>query len=73
MPKIIEARKAKGLTQEQLAKILGVTQGAVSQWEKGISHPSYEMLPKVAAALEITLDELIGADPDQLADERQGA
>ena len=60
MKTIEEARKAKGMTQEQLAKLLGVTQGAVAQWENGLTHPSFLMLPKVASALGVTVDELIG-------------
>ena len=60
MKTIEEARKAKGLTQEQLAKLLGVTQGAVAQWENGLTHPSFLMLPKVASVLEVSVDELIG-------------
>lgn len=60
MKTIEEARKAKGLTQEQLAKLLGITQGAVAQWENGMTHPSFQMLPKVASALDVTVDELIG-------------
>lgn len=60
MKTIEEARKAKGLTQEQLAKLLGITQGAVAQWENGMTHPSFQMLPKVASALGVTVDELIG-------------
>lgn len=59
MKSIKEARKAKGLTQEQLAKLVGVTQGAVAQWEKGIAHPSFDKLKSVADALEITADELL--------------
>lgn len=60
MKTIEEARKAKGMTQEQLAKLLGITQGAVAQWENGLTHPSFQMLPKVASALGVTVDELIG-------------
>ena len=44
MKEIEEARKAKGLTQEQLAKLVGVTQGAVAQWENGQTHPSFQVL-----------------------------
>lgn len=60
MQNIREARQLKGITQEQLAKMLGITQGAVAQWENGLTHPSFEMLPKVAEALGLTVDELIG-------------
>lgn len=35
---IQEARKEKGLTQLQLADILGVTDKAISKWERGVSH-----------------------------------
>ena len=35
MSRITEFRKAAGMSQGELAKRLGVTQGAVSQWEKG--------------------------------------
>lgn len=59
MQTIKEARKALGLTQEQLAKALGVTQGAVAQWENGISHPAFEKLPQVASVLNMTIDELM--------------
>lgn len=36
--KIIELRKSRGLTQEQLGEKLGVSGQAVSKWEKGVSH-----------------------------------
>ena len=62
MQTITEFRKAKGLTQEQLAKMLGVTQGAVAQWENGLTHPAFNMLPRLAAALGVTVDELIGKE-----------
>ena len=35
---IKERRLAKGLTQEQVAKYLGITAPAVNKWEKGVSH-----------------------------------
>jgi transcriptional regulator with XRE-family HTH domain len=62
MQTIIDCRKAKGLTQEQLAKLLGVTQGTVSQWENGLTHPAFNMLPRLANALGVTVDELIGKE-----------
>lgn len=51
-------RKKAGVTQGELAEKLGVTQGAVSQWENGDTKPSVELLPKLASVLGCTIDEL---------------
>lgn len=53
-------RVARGMSQEELAKMIGVTQGAVSQWEKGLTHPGFKVIPKLANALGVTSDELFG-------------
>lgn len=53
------ARRAKGFTQQSLAEQMGVTQGAVSQWEKETTHPSAKLMPKLANILEITVDEIV--------------
>ena len=71
MSRITEFRKAAGMSQGELAKRLGVTQGAVSQWEKGYSNPRLPMLMKMATVLGVTLDSLTGggdAVPDNPAD-----
>lgn len=60
MVQIKAARKAVGMSQANLAKMVGVTQGAVSQWERGITHPGFKILPKLAQALKLSLDDLIG-------------
>ena len=36
--RIREVRKARGLTQEQLAETIGVSRQAISKWESGVSH-----------------------------------
>ena len=41
-------RREKGLTQEQLAGVLGVTTGAVYKWEAGLSQPELGMLAGIA-------------------------
>ena len=51
-------RKARELTQEELANILGVTKAAVSKWENSESYPDITMLPKIAQLFHITMDEL---------------
>ena len=48
------------MTQEDVAKRLGITQSAISQWELGRSSPTAELLPKVAALYGCTVDELLG-------------
>lgn len=64
MGRLIAARrKALGLTQMQLADRLGVTDRAVSRWERGIGAPDISILTPLAAALEITTDELLGGQP----------
>ncbi len=57
---IAKYRKAKGLTQEELGTKIGVTNQAVSKWESEVSMPDVMILPKIATALNITLDDLYG-------------
>lgn len=60
---VARLRKAAGVTQEELAGRLGVTKASVSKWETGQSLPDVAMLPKVAAYFDVTVDELIGYEP----------
>ncbi len=60
--KISHLRKAKGLTQEELAKILGVTNQAVSKWERGECCPDIELLPQIAEVFKCSIDSLFGID-----------
>jgi transcriptional regulator with XRE-family HTH domain len=58
-------RLLSGLSQCAVAEYLGLTQGAVSQWELGESYPSAYLLPKVANIYHCTIDELLmPADDD---------
>ncbi len=52
-------RKSMGLTQEQLAEAMGVTIGAVSKWESGLSNPDIKMLPVLADFFGISVDVLL--------------
>ena len=56
---IAELRKKKGVTQESLAKAVGVSAQAVSKWENG-GVPDVELLPVIADFFEISVDELFG-------------
>ena len=57
---IAKYRKAKGFTQEELGAKLGVSNQAVSKWESEVSMPDIMLLPEIANALNITLDDLYG-------------
>ena len=62
---IREARKNAGVTQDELAREVGVTQGAVTQWETGRAAPSLPMFIKVAQALGCSLDDLVDSPDDE--------
>lgn len=51
-------RLERGLTQEAIAKKIGVTREAVSRWEAGVSSPRTESLPKLSKLLKCKIDEL---------------
>lgn len=53
-------RQNKGLTQEQLGDVLGITGQAVSKWENGSALPDLPVLPTLAEYFGITIDELMG-------------
>lgn len=56
-------RKAKGLTQQELADLLGVSNKSVSRWESG-SYPDVATLAPLARALGVTINELLGESPN---------
>lgn len=57
---IAEKRKEAGMTQEQLAQKLMITPQAVSKWENGVGLPDVTLIPQIAGALGISMDELFG-------------
>lgn len=59
LTKIKEMRKRLNLSQGDLANQINVTQGAVSQWESGLTNPTLETLVKIAAVLRCTVDDLL--------------
>jgi transcriptional regulator with XRE-family HTH domain len=52
-------RKEKKLTQKELAEQLGVTDKAVSKWERGLNCPDISLLSKLAQVLGVTISELL--------------
>lgn len=58
--RIAALRKARGMTQEQLAESCSVTAQAVSKWENGLTAPDISLLPRLAELFSVTTDELLG-------------
>lgn len=56
--KIIELRKKKKLTQEQLSEKLGITRQTLSNWENNTTNPDIEQAKNIAVFFKISLDDL---------------
>ena len=54
-------RKARSLSQQELAERLHVVRQTVSKWEQGLSVPDADMLVRLAECLEVSVEELLGA------------
>ncbi|MCL2773618.1 MAG: helix-turn-helix domain-containing protein [Oscillospiraceae bacterium] len=65
---ILKLRKAKNITQEELAKILNVTNQAVSKWECGGGFPDIELLPLIADYFNVSIDKLFGRNISDYSD-----
>ncbi len=59
---ISELRKEKKLTQKDLAEQLGITDKAVSKWERGVSCPDISLLSKLSQVLGVTTSELLNGE-----------
>ena len=64
--RIAKFRKAKGMTQEDLANQLGVSSQAVSKWENDASCPDISLLPQLCKVLGVTTDELLTVKNDEV-------
>lgn len=70
---IAEARRKKGITQLELAEKMGVTDKAVSKWERDLSCPDVNSLPQLAEVLGLSIEELLqGKNEKQPADSKVG-
>ncbi len=61
-------RQSKGLTQAELAQILGVPYQSVGQWERGIRKPKPATITQIADALGVPVSEIFGIDHTAIAD-----
>ena len=60
---LAENRRRKGITQDELAEFVGVSKAAVSKWETESTYPDILLLPRLAAYFDISIDELMGYEP----------
>jgi transcriptional regulator with XRE-family HTH domain len=66
--KLTELRKARLLTQMELAELLEVQPRLIGRWEQGKGKPQFDYIIKLAEVLEVSLDQmLLGADQQQSA------
>ena len=65
--RITQLRKAKGISQEQLAELLNTTRQAVSKWERGESYPDIDRLKDLAVYFNVSIDYLLGHDVEAVS------
>ena len=62
MEAIIRIRKARGLTRNDLARLIGVDRETIARYERGTREPKASVVAQLAAALKVTPNELLGVD-----------
>lgn len=67
---IMSLRKERGMTQLELAEKMGVTDKAVSKWERDLSCPDINSIPRLAEVLNVSVEELMQSkrEPAKSAD-----
>ena len=68
---IAECRKQKGLTQMLLAEKLGITDKAISKWERGITMPDSSIMLELCDILGISVNELLSGEKVDMEDNNQ--
>lgn len=63
-----QLRLDKQLRQEQVARLVGVSKGAISAYETDIRQPSYEVLIRLANLYRVSVDYLLGRTDDRTLD-----
>lgn len=67
-PRIRKYREAQSLSQKEFAKLIGVSNSRVSNWEQGINRPDVDILASICGALKVSPTELldIRLDPEDM-------
>ena len=60
---IAKFRKAMGISQVELAAILGINKRTLCSYEKGVRRPPIDLLPTIAQSLKVSVDQLLGLEP----------
>ena len=60
---LVEHRRRRNITQEELAEYIGVSKASVSKWETATTYPDITLLPQLATFFNISIDELVGYEP----------
>lgn len=66
--KLKDLRLERGLTQPDLAKLIGVSNGSISFWENGLNTPRADIINKLAKALNTTPEFLLNTDTENIND-----
>lgn len=71
--RIRKYREEKGINQKQLAELIGVSNGRVSNWEQGINRPDADILAEICKALDVSPSLLLGVtlSSNELSDEER--
>ena len=62
---LLQMRKMKGFTQEEIAEKVGVTRQAVAKWEAGDTVPDLDKCKMLAEVFEVSLDDLANYEPEE--------
>jgi len=61
--RLARLRRARGLTQIELGRVVGLSDRMISYYEKKADRPPAQVLPEMARALGVSVDELLGVRP----------
>ena len=71
--KIRKYRELKGISQKELANLIGVSNSRISNWENGINRPDADILAELCKALSVSPSELLGVrlSTDELSEQER--
>lgn len=61
--RLVTLRESKNINRTEFASIFGIDRTTVGKWEKGANFPTVEMLDRLATYFEISVDDLLGREP----------